>query len=77
MSRFITNAILKALEEKNSNKEKELGAAYYEAANQDSDRTKSLLDWNELDDTSDLIDEAEDWNWLRNSNEETEKLKHG
>lgn len=76
MSRFISNAIHKALEEEKLNREQELDAAY-EAANHDSDRLETLRDWNILDDVSDLIDDDEDWDWLRNSNEKGRKLKHG
>ncbi len=71
MSRFISEAIRKALEEENLKKEQELDMAY-EAANQDSDRLETLRDWNALDDTSDLADEDENWDWLRNSNESRE-----
>ena len=77
MSRFISAAIHKALEEEGLKREQELDAAY-EASNQDSDRLDSLRDWNALDDVSDLIDEDEDWDWLRNSNKKPKKkLKHG
>src|SRR5262245_7877456 len=64
MSRFISSAVRKALEEEKANKESALDAAYA-AANQDVDRKKILKDWERLDDVSDLIDEDEDWNWLR------------
>jgi hypothetical protein len=67
MSRFISNAICKALKEEEFTKEQALDAAY-EAANQDSDRLETLRDWDALDDVSDLI-EGEDWDWLRDSNE--------
>ncbi len=73
MSRFISNAIRKALEEEKAIKEKELDAAY-EAANQDSDRLEVLQEWNAVDDLKDLNDD-EDWSWLRNSSEK--KSKHG
>ena len=64
MSRFISNAIRKVLEEEESKKEQELDEAY-EAANQDSDRLEILRDWSAVDDVSDLTDE--DWGWLRDS----------
>lgn len=64
LSRFISDAIRKALEEENVKKEQELDAAY-EAASQDPDRLETLRDWNTLDDVSDLIKEDEDWDWLR------------
>lgn len=73
MSRFISSAIHKALEEEKYKREQELDAAY-EAANKDSDRLEALQDWNALDDVSDLMDD-EDWNWLRNSNEKRKKSK--
>ncbi|MBA3722355.1 MAG: hypothetical protein H0W88_08130 [Parachlamydiaceae bacterium] len=76
MSRFVSNAIRKALFDDEVNKERELDAAY-EAANQDTDRLDTLRDWNMLDDVSDLIDDEEDWNWLKTSNEKGKKLKHG
>jgi len=65
MSRFISAAIRKALEEEKRKKEKALDAAY-EAANQDPDRIETMRDWDTSDDVSDLIDD-EDWSWLRNS----------
>lgn len=73
MSRFVSNAIRKALDEELKN-EQELDAAY-EAANQDTERLKTLQDWNNIDDISDLIDD-EDWGWLRKAEAER-KLKHG
>lgn len=71
MSRFISDAIRKALEDEKLIKEKELDAAY-EAANQDSDRLEVLNDWNALDDVGDLTNN-ENWDWLRNSKEEGKK----
>lgn len=65
VSRFITSAIRKALEEEELKKERELDAAY-EAANLDSDRLETLRDWDTLDDVSDLMDD-EDWSWLKDS----------
>lgn len=72
MSRFISSAIRKALEEDELKQEQELDAAY-EAANHDSERLETLHDWNKLDDVSDLIDD-EDWDWLRDNLNEK---KHG
>ena len=62
--RVISNAIRKSLEEKAAIQEEVLDAAY-EAANQDSNRVETIREWEALDDISDLIDENEDWNWLR------------
>lgn len=76
ISQFISNAILKTLEEEKLKKEQELDAAY-EEANRDSDRLETLQDWNALDDVSDLIEDDEDWNWLRESTKKRKKLKHG
>lgn len=64
MSRFISSAIFKALEEEESKREKELDAAY-EAANKDSDRLNTVKSWNKMDDVSDLIDKDENWDWLK------------
>lgn len=75
ISQFISNAIRKALDEEKMKKEQELDAAY-EAANQDADRIDILRDWNSLDDVSDL-DNGENWDWLRNSNEGGKKSKYG
>lgn len=72
MSRFISNAIRKALEEDELKKTKDLDAAY-EAANQDQERVDTIREWDTLDDTSDLIDD-ENWDWLRKSKKES---KHG
>lgn len=47
LSRFISNAIRKSLNEGESNKERELDAAY-EAASHDSDRMEVLRDWDLL-----------------------------
>lgn len=63
LSRFISEAVRKALTEKQREEEKELDAAY-EAANKDADRLEALKDWDSLDDTKDLIDD-EDWDWLK------------
>ena len=65
MSQLISNAIRKALAEEKLKKEQALDAAY-EAANQDDHRLEILQDWNASDDVSDLIDEDENWDWLRN-----------
>ena len=62
MSRYISNAVRKSLEEENAREKAELDAAY-EAANQDMDRQATLQDWDALDDVSDLM--GEDWDWLR------------
>lgn len=48
--------------------EQELDAAYNDS-NKDSSRLKTLRDWNSLNNVSDLIDEDENWDWLRKSNE--------
>lgn len=64
VSQFISDAIRKALKEEENQKEKELDAAY-EAANQDHDRIETLREWNSLDDVRDLIEEDEDWEWLK------------
>ena len=74
ISRFISEAIHKALEAEMLQREQSLESAY-EAANQDSDRLEVLQEWNTLDDVSDLIDD-ENWDWLRNSIDNG-KLKHG
>lgn len=66
MSRFISQAIRKAIKEKELQDEKELDAAY-EAANKDKDRLEILQDWDALDDISDLADNEEDWSWLKNA----------
>lgn len=63
VSRFISEAVRKALKEKEIQEEKELDAAY-EAAYKDSDRLEVLRDWDSVDDTSDLKDD-EDWEWLK------------
>ena len=76
VSRFISNAIRKALEEESVNKEKELDAAY-ESANQDSDRMETIRDWDTLDDVSDLMDVNEDWDWLKESSKKGKNLKNG
>jgi hypothetical protein len=47
-------------------KKQELDAAY-EAANQDLDRVETIRDWDALNDVNDLINNDEDWDWLRNS----------
>jgi hypothetical protein len=65
LSKFISNAVRKSLEDETKRQEKELDAAY-EAANQDSDRIQTIREWDQLDDVSDLIDEGEDWGWLKN-----------
>src|ERR1700722_19366576 len=65
VSRFITSAIRKALEDEELKREQELDAAY-EAANQDSDRLETIRDWDTLDDVSDLSND-EDWSWLKDS----------
>jgi hypothetical protein len=75
MSRFISAAIRKALEEEELQRERELDAAY-QAANKDSDRLETLRDWNSSDDVSDLI-EDEDWDWLKTSTNKKKRLKHG
>lgn len=62
LSRFISEAIRRALEEEKFAKEKELDAAY-EAANQDPSRLKTLENWNVIDDINDLNTD-EDWDWL-------------
>ncbi len=69
LSQFISNAIFKALKEQQLKQEQELDAAY-EASNKDVDRLETLNVWNELDDTSDLIDDNDDWNWLKDSKQE-------
>lgn len=63
-SRFISDAIRKALDTERFRKEKDLDAAY-EAANKDTDRLEVLKDWNSIDEVSDLIDNDEDWGWLK------------
>lgn len=68
MSKFISNAIRKALEDEETQKEASLDAAY-EAALRDVDRCEILQDWNALDDVSDLVEENENWDWLKESNE--------
>lgn len=40
--------------------------AAYEEASQDSDRLEVIRDWDSIDDVSDLIEEDENWNWLKN-----------
>ncbi len=65
MSKFISDAIFKALHEEESKKISELDAAY-EAASRDADRLEVLKDWNSIDDVSDLINPDEDWQWLKN-----------
>ncbi len=65
MSRFISSAIRKALEDEERKKESELDAAY-EEANQDMDRLDALRDWDTTGDIKDFVDD-EDWSWLRNS----------
>lgn len=77
ISRFISAAIRKALEEEEAEREQELDAAY-ESANQDSERLETLKDWNSLDEVSDIAsDDDEDWSWLRSSNGKKKDLKHG
>ncbi len=71
MSRFISSAIRKALEDEKNQKEKELDAAY-EAANKDSDRLETIQDWSAIDDVSDLAND-EDWDWLRSSKKKEKK----
>jgi metal-responsive CopG/Arc/MetJ family transcriptional regulator len=66
MSRFISDAVRKALEEEMLEKEQILDTAY-EAANRDTDRLEVIRDWNSLDDVHDLIDDNEDWGWLKDS----------
>ena len=68
MSKFITHAISKALEEEKLKNEENLDAAY-EAASRDADRLEVLQDWNTLDDVSDLGIENENWDWLKKSKE--------
>ena len=68
MSKFISNAIRKALEDERLKNEASLDAAY-EAAMGDADRLETLQDWNALDDVSDLVEEVEKWDWLKESNE--------
>ncbi|MBA3604262.1 MAG: hypothetical protein H0W50_11655 [Parachlamydiaceae bacterium] len=74
LSQFISNAIFKALKEQEIKQEQDLDAAY-EASNQDTDRLEILKVWNALDDTSDLIDDSEDWSWLKNFSKNQEKLR--
>lgn len=62
-------------DEEKIKKEQELNAAY-EAANQDADQIDVLRDWNSLNDVSDL-DNGENWDWLRSSNEDGKKSKYG
>ncbi len=64
ISRFISEAIRKALREKEIEEERTLDAAY-EAANKDADRLETIKDWDALSDVSDLNDD-EDWEWLKN-----------
>ena len=68
VSKFISEAIRKALEEENLKNEESLDAAY-EAASHDAERLETLRDWNALDDVSDLWREVENWDWLKKSNE--------
>lgn len=63
-SRFISDAIRKALKEEESTMEQELDAAY-ESASLDSDRIEILRDWDALDNVGDLIDDDENWDWLK------------
>lgn len=73
MSRFISNAIQKALEEDERKKEQELDSAY-EAANQDLERMETIQEWNSSDDITDLLDD-EDWNWLKNPPKQKKQKK--
>lgn len=66
VSKFVSEAIRKSLEEEESEIEKELDAAY-EAANHDLDRIETLQEWNRLDDVMDLHDQEDDWEWLKKS----------
>ena len=71
ISRFISNAVRKSLEEEALQKEKNLDLAY-EAANQDEDRLKTILEWNALDTENDIFDKNENWEWLK-TNAKTKK----
>ena len=77
ISRFITDAIRKALADEAALKEQALDAAY-EEANRDEDRLDVLREWNAQDDVADLMNENEDWTWLtKGPIEQKKKLKHG
>jgi hypothetical protein len=66
-SQFISNSIRKALEEEESELERELDIAY-EAANQDSSRIEVLQDWDEAEDNEWINDDDDDWSWLKKEN---------
>jgi hypothetical protein len=68
MSKFISNAIRKALKEEKLKNEENLDAAY-EAASRDTDHLETLQDWDALDDVSDLMKEEENWEWLKKSSD--------
>lgn len=64
VSKFISDAIRKALEKEKLKSETSLDEAYA-AANKDVDRLETLQKCNQLDNFNDLIEDDENWDWLK------------
>jgi len=58
ISKYVAEAVRKALEEDKKKTVRDLEAAY-EAANQDLDRLKAIEEWSSLDQS----EEADNWEW--------------